>query len=90
MLVPLSVLFIRFYPELGRAYDVGGGQMWTGVGTSKNGLGALCMTFGVGVLWSWIAAYSGKSKHRIAQLMALSAVLPMILYCCGSRIRRRR
>jgi len=38
VLVPLSILFIRYYPELGRAYTRSGSPTWTGVATDKNGL----------------------------------------------------
>lgn len=48
VLIPVSVLFVKYYPELGRGYD-----MWTGalvefgVTTNKNALGNLCFIFGV-------------------------------------------
>ena len=81
VLVPLSILFIRFFPELGRAYSIGGRPMWTGVCTDKNGLGAICMIVGAVVLWRWINTYSVKDLvHRTAQLTALTAMLLMIGY----------
>jgi len=80
VLVPLSVLLIRFYPEIGRWYSPSGEQMWTGVGTSKNGLGALCMVAGIGVLWNWLAPFSSKSWDRIRQRIALGTVFLIMLY----------
>jgi len=81
ILVPLSILFIRFFPELGRAYSIGGRPMWTGVCTDKNGLGAICMIVGAVVLWRWINTYAVKDLlHRTAQLTALTAMLAMIGY----------
>ena len=81
VLVPLSILFIRFFPELGRAYSVGGRPMWTGVCTDKNGLGALCMIVGSVILWRWIKTYAAKDReHRGWQLQALTAVFLMIVY----------
>lgn len=44
LLVPLSVLFIRYYPELGRGYHMGV-AMFTGVALQKNTLGLLCVFF---------------------------------------------
>ena len=35
LMLPLSLLFIRYYPELGRAYHADGSPMFTGVGPSK-------------------------------------------------------
>ena len=81
LVVPLSILFIRFYPALGRSYSRGGAPEWTGVGTDKNALGMICMIFGVVLLWRWIAIYSKhKSKQRTRSLIAINTVLLMILY----------
>jgi O-antigen ligase len=81
VLVPMSILFIRFYPEFGRMYSRGGAPMWTGVCTDKNALGALCMIVGTVVLWRWINTYSTpRGRDRTRRLIAMSAVLLMILY----------
>ena len=43
LLVPLSLVLIKYVPEYGRAYGrSSGAEMWTGVGTHKNALGVLC------------------------------------------------
>ena len=48
VLIPLSILFIKYYPHLGRTYDEwGGATVYTGVTTYKNILGLLCMVFGL-------------------------------------------
>ena len=53
LLVPLSVLFIKYYPDMGRYWN-----QWTGAGayngvtTSKNSLGVLAMISGLCLLWS--------------------------------------
>jgi exopolysaccharide production protein ExoQ len=53
VLVPLSVVLVKYYPELGRAYGRWNGiEMWTGVGTHKNGLGQLCAISILFLLWS--------------------------------------
>jgi len=44
VLIPFSVLLIKYYPVLGRQYGKYSGiQMWTGVTGQKNELGRLCM-----------------------------------------------
>jgi O-antigen ligase len=46
VLIPLSILFIKYYPQLGRTYDEWTGEpFYTGVTTNKNMLGLLCMVF---------------------------------------------
>ena len=52
VLVPLSILLIRYYPELGRAFDPWSGAVSNnGVATSKNGLGYVCLLFGFFFSW---------------------------------------
>ncbi len=81
LLVPLSILFIRFFPELGRVYSVGGRAMWTGVCTDKNALGALCMVVGTVVLWRLLdLRVSHGNERRMAKLTALTALFLMVVY----------
>jgi len=51
LLLPLSVLFIRYFPELGRGYKADGSPMYTGVGHQKNDLGLMCLTAGIYFAW---------------------------------------
>jgi exopolysaccharide production protein ExoQ len=81
LVIPLSILFIRFYPALGRAYSRGGAPSWTGVGTDKNALGMICMIFGVSLLWRGLITYRQRgAKYRARKLVAISIVFAMILY----------
>jgi O-antigen ligase len=44
VLLPFSMVLIKYYPSLGREYGRWSGiEMWTGVTTQKNQLGRLCM-----------------------------------------------
>jgi O-antigen ligase len=80
LLVPLSILFIRFYPELGRTYSPGGAPMWTGVCTDKNALGALCMIVGAVTLWRMMETWTTRENGRAGRLIALTSVFLMIVY----------
>ncbi len=75
VLVPLSVLFIRYYPELGRAYHVTGEQMNTGVATQKNSLGILAAVCGLFLLWDLKTRI--PSTRRIRALIRLGPELAM-------------
>jgi exopolysaccharide production protein ExoQ len=82
VLIPLSVLFIKYYPELGRGYD-----RWTwspyyaGVATGKNGLGYICLVLGLGCLWRWLGAFRPEDgKPAAGPLIAHGVVLAMILW----------
>lgn len=60
ILIPFSVLLIRYYGALGRAYGKFSGiEMWTGVTLQKNHLGRLCM---IGILCMLPALYKRWRK----------------------------
>jgi len=54
LLVPLSVLFIKYYPELGGRYynQWTGATNYCGITTNKNALGVLAMISGLCLIWS--------------------------------------
>jgi exopolysaccharide production protein ExoQ len=80
LLVPLSVLFIKYYPNLGRVYDY-----WTflpsetGVTTDKNMLGMICMVLGLGCVWQLLLAWRERSREK-KSLIAQGVVLAMVLW----------
>jgi exopolysaccharide production protein ExoQ len=47
VLIPLSVLFCKYYENLGRTFSAWGGSSYTGVTTDKNMLGYLLFAFGL-------------------------------------------
>jgi len=62
VLIPFSLLLIKYYPALGRQYGRwSGGEMWIGVTTQKNQLGRLCMISAFFLLW---ALYSRLRERR--------------------------
>lgn len=82
VLIPLSVLFIKYYPELGREYN-----HWTflpsycGVTWNKNSLGLLCLVSGLGSLWCFLSVYRNqRGSKRWRRLLAHAVVLLMIFW----------
>jgi O-antigen ligase len=52
IIVPVSILFIKYYPELGRGFDLwSGAAMNTGITTNKNALGCDCLILGFFLFW---------------------------------------
>ena len=81
VLLPLSILFIRYYPALGRIPNNSWMLEPVGVCTQKNGLGQLCTIFGLGLLWRFRAIYHHRADPgRTRRLVALGAVLAMVVY----------
>ncbi len=63
LLIPLSVLFIKYYPELGRAYHATTGEMmFTGVANHKNTLGVLVMVCGLFLMWDFVESLPRRLK----------------------------
>jgi exopolysaccharide production protein ExoQ len=82
ILIPSSILLIKYFPNLARAYDKWDGLThYLGVTTNKNTLGAICLLFGLGSAWRFLAAYQDKgSTGRIRLLIAHGAILAMVLW----------
>jgi exopolysaccharide production protein ExoQ len=76
LLFPTSVLFIKYYENLGRGYDPGGLAMNTGVTTNKNMLGVMVLVISLGALWHVLSLLHAKSQpNRGRQLLAQGALL---------------
>jgi O-antigen ligase len=82
ILLPLSLLFIKYYPDLGRAYDV---WTWTpfycGVTTFKNLLGMICLVCALGALWAFLGAYERRqTPHRTQHLTANGIIVVLAIW----------
>ena len=88
VLLPLSVLFIKYYPQLGRRLTLSWTMEPVGVATQKNGLGELCDVLGLVLLWRFRSTYNDRENpHRKRHLAALGAVMAMVvwlLWMCNS------
>ncbi len=51
ILIPLSILFIKYFRDIGVAYSYHGATMWVGVTTHKNSLGQLSCVVALYFLW---------------------------------------
>lgn len=82
MLVPVSILLIRYYPTLGRAYSEWTGAAYNiGVATGKNGLGYVALLFGLGGVWRLCEALRGNDNGRLTgPLIANSVLLLLVLW----------
>jgi exopolysaccharide production protein ExoQ len=77
VLIPVSVLLVKYYPDLGRGYDP---WTWTpyygGVAIGKNSLGYVCLVFGLASLWRFLTAFhSGPRRSLIAHGVVVTMAL---------------
>ena len=87
VILPLSVLFIKFYPELGRAYHMSA-PMYTGAATSKNTLGQICVISGI--YFGWVLLYRWQEEIELGGIRRVVvdglfvAMIVWLLYMASS------
>ena len=85
MLIPLSIILIKYFPYLGRQYNRWNGElMWTGVALQKNSLGQLCTLSIIFIAWSFlrdwrIGAFSKTNYHNFADGLILALAVFLLL-----------
>jgi O-antigen ligase len=66
ILVPFSLLLIKYFSDYGRQYDRwSGGVMWVGVTLQKNGLGRLLMIAVFFLVWSLMRKKQGRDTNIV-------------------------
>ena len=82
VLIPMSILFIKYYPEYGRGFDPWTGEAFNkGVTLNKNELGYGCLVFGLFFFWNTLAALKIKDpKARRAEFLLSAGGLAMICW----------
>lgn len=88
ILIPLSLLFSKYYPRIGHIYTIGGALEYVGVSTQKNQLGMICLVFGLGSWWCFLKAYRDResvfrSRHMLAH-GAMLGIIGWLLQMCNS------
>jgi len=85
LLIPASILLIKYYPALGQVYSGAEGHVrYTGVAMDKNMLGVVCLISGLGAIWRLIDTFRQNTttrvwRHRLAQAVLLTMVLWLLL-----------
>ena len=81
--IPLSVLYAKYYPMLGRAYGRWSGAIsYIGITTDKNTLGALCMLLGLASVWQLYQLFGKEAprRHRAGKVVVHVAILAMVFW----------
>jgi O-antigen ligase len=80
VLIPLSVVFIRYFPDLGRVYNIHSGEMEAvGVTFQKNSLGAMVLVCGLVLIWEWFE----RSRPGAMRWGRVQKYLPAVLLGMG-------
>jgi exopolysaccharide production protein ExoQ len=82
ILIPFSILLIKYFPLYGVQYDRWFGEvMWVGVTLQKNGLGLLCLISAFFLVWTLTRRWKGRDiyKHKF-QTLAEVVLLMLTLW----------
>jgi exopolysaccharide production protein ExoQ len=73
VVVPVSILWIKYYPELGRGFSEWGGAESRGIAAGKNALGADCLILGYFFFWYLLQIWrSERSTWRRNELRLIA------------------
>ena len=75
ILMPTSVLLIKYFGNLGRGYDPDGIPMNTGVTSNKNMLGVITLVISLGALWRLLNVLLTKHRSNRARLLLARGIL---------------
>jgi O-antigen ligase len=76
VVVPVSVLWIKYFPELGRGFSPWGGGESNGIAIGKNMLGADCLILGYFFFWYLLQIWQGeRSRWRRNELWLIAGFL---------------
>lgn len=89
VLIPLSVVLIKYYPQIGRGYDEWTGAVtYSGVETSKYLLGTICLVSGLFFFWDTVTRWSNRreirTKWTIVVNVAFIAMTLWLLYMANA------
>jgi exopolysaccharide production protein ExoQ len=82
LLMPLSVVLIKYYPDLGKQFSYWtGATEFIGAATSKNMLGVLCLVSGLFFFWDTLARWSDRKDRRTRRIIKVNmAFIAMTLW----------
>jgi O-antigen ligase len=81
VLVPISIVFIKYYPNMGVVYSPWGTLEYAGASYSKNGLGNLCLVSALFFSWSLISwIRTGEFSQRKKEVLIYVFYLGMIAW----------
>ncbi len=81
VVVPVSILWIKYYPQLGRGFDEWGLAVNIGIAPGKNQLGADCLMLGFFFFWHLLQTWqTERNTQRRNELLLIAGFLIGILW----------
>src|SRR5262249_4881110 len=82
LLIPLSVVLIKYFPEISKQYGAWTGlATYAGATTSKNMLGLACLISGLFFFWDTVTRWKDRKRPRTRQIILVNvAFIAMTLW----------
>ena len=82
LLIPLSIVLIKYFPYLGKQYsEWTGAAEFSGAATSKNLLGVICLVSGLFFFWDTLTRWSDRKERSTKRIIAVNfAFIAMTLW----------
>jgi exopolysaccharide production protein ExoQ len=82
LLIPLSILLVKYYPAIAKAYDPWtGAATYSGAATSKNTLGVVCLITGLFFFWDTVTRWPERKSRRVRWILLVNvAFIVMALW----------
>lgn len=75
LIIPLSVLLIKYFPALGKQFGFwSGAAQFVGATTSKNMLGVVCLISGVFFFWDTVARWANRKEKNTKRIIYVNFV----------------
>lgn len=76
LIIPLSILLVKYFPYLAKHYDSWTGLAeYVGAATSKNMLGNVCLVSGVFFFWDIVTRWSARKERNTKWIIRLNLCL---------------
>lgn len=80
LVIPLSVLSIKYYPEIGRRFHMGE-PMYRGISGTKNSLGQTCLIVGIFLSWKLLLSFlKGKKQVEFIHFSVFFILIPLTVW----------
>jgi len=76
LLIPLSILLVKYFPAIGRQYGITGeGPYYSGATTSKNMLGVLCLVSALFFFWDTVTRWPDRKERQTRRIVLINVAL---------------
>jgi exopolysaccharide production protein ExoQ len=88
VVVPVSILWIKYYPNLGKGYTDWGAMNIKGISQGKNSLGADCLILGFFFFWyllqTWQTERNTRRRNELRLIVGFLLMISWLLRTCHS------